>query len=129
MAKDGCHHCGTKVGAVIGDHMPPNKVAFGSSAAAEAFRDGTQTLWTRAWQAIRGVPKQRFFPQCRPCSDLQSVAVRTGVKKLVMHGGGVKVGVAVAGCVAARHYAMARHPEEYARWEAELEKIKFRFAP
>ena len=129
MTKDGCHHCGTKVGAVIGDHMPPNKVAFGSSAAAEAFRDGTQTLWTRAWQAIRGVPKQRFFPQCRPCSDLQSVAVRTGVKKLVMHGGGVKVGVAVAGCVAARHYAMARHPEEYARWEAELEKLKFRFAP
>jgi hypothetical protein len=60
---------------------------------------------------------------------LQSVAVRTGVKKLVMHGGGVKVGVAVAGCVAARHYAMARHPEEYARWEAELEKVKFRFAP
>ena len=46
-----------------------------------------------------------------------------------MHGRGVKVGVAVAGCVAARHYAMARHPEEYARWEGELEKLKFRFAP
>lgn len=129
MARHGCHHCGTKVGAVIGDHMPPNKVAFGSSAAAEAFREGTQSLWTRAWQAVGGVPKQRFFPQCRGCSDLQSVAVRTGVKKLVMHGGGVKIGAVVAGCVAARHYAMARHPEEYAKWEAKLEELKFRFAP
>ena len=128
MARDGCHHCGTKVGAVIGDHMPPNKVAFGSSAAAEAFREGTQSLWTRAWQAIKGVPKQRFFPQCRECSGLQSVAVRTGVKKLVMHGGGVKIGAAVAGCVAARHYAMARHPEEYAKWEAKLDELKLRFA-
>ena len=23
--RDGCHHCGTRRGAVIGDHMPPNK--------------------------------------------------------------------------------------------------------
>ena len=32
-------------------------------------------------------------------------------------------------CVAARHYAMARHPEEYAKWVAKLEELKFRFAP
>ena len=67
--------------------MPPNKVAFGSSAAA-GVQKARNPLWTRAWQAVGGVPKQRFFPQCRGCSDLQSVAVRTGVKKLVMHGGG-----------------------------------------
>ena len=61
MARHGCHHCGTKVGAVIGDHMPPNKVAFGSSAAAEAFREGTQSLWTRAWQAVGGCPSSDSF--------------------------------------------------------------------
>ena len=61
MARHGCHHCGTKVGAVIGDHMPPNKIAFGSSAAAEAFREGTQSLWTRAWQAVRGCPGSDSF--------------------------------------------------------------------
>jgi hypothetical protein len=40
LKKDGCHHCGTKVGPVIGDHMPPNKLALGSSAAADASRSG-----------------------------------------------------------------------------------------
>ena len=42
------------------------------------------------------VPKQRFYPQCRPCSDVQSIAVRTGKKILVRHNGGAKVGAACA---------------------------------
>ena len=36
---------------------------------------------------LRMVPKQRFYPQCRKCSDAQSVAVRAGKKMLVQHGG------------------------------------------
>jgi hypothetical protein len=26
--RDGCHHCGSRGGPVIGDHMPPNKLAL-----------------------------------------------------------------------------------------------------
>lgn len=121
LRRDGCHHCGTKVGPVIGDHMPPNKLAYGSSAAAEAARNGTLTARQRIWNFIRGVPKQRFFPQCRSCSDIQSTAVRMNAKRLVMHNGGMTVGVAVAVAVAARHYAMHYHPEEYARFEKRVE--------
>ena len=65
--------------------MPPNKVAFGSSAAAEAFREGTNPSGPARGKPSGGA-QAAFFPQCRGCSDLQSVAVRTGVKKLVMHG-------------------------------------------
>ena len=89
MKRDGCHHCGSKAGPVIGDHMPPNKMAFGSSAAAEASRSGSNSISQKIWNFLRGVPKQRFYPQCRPCSDLQSTAVRMGAKKLVMHNGRV----------------------------------------
>ena len=34
-----------------------------------------------------------------------------------MHNGGVRVGVAVALAVAARHYAMHNYAGEYAAWE------------
>ena len=27
--RDGCHHCGTRVGKAIADHIPPNVVAYG----------------------------------------------------------------------------------------------------
>lgn len=69
LRRDGCHHCGTKVGPVIGDHMPPNKMAFGSSAAAEASRNGTLTVSQRLWNFLRGVPKQRFYPQVGQCTS------------------------------------------------------------
>ena len=26
LKKDGCHHCGSRLGKVVGDHMPPNKM-------------------------------------------------------------------------------------------------------
>jgi hypothetical protein len=119
LRRDGCHHCGSRVGKVVGDHMPPNKMAFGSAAAAQAAREGS---WkTRLWNFLRMVPKQRFYPQCRPCSDVQSTAVRTGKKILVRHNGGAKVGAAVAVAVAARHYAMKHHPEEYGKLQKKLE--------
>ena len=34
-SRDGCHHCGTRRGRVVGDHMPPNKVA-GTSGPPKA---------------------------------------------------------------------------------------------
>ena len=27
--RDGCHHCGTRVGKAIADHIPPNVIAYG----------------------------------------------------------------------------------------------------
>lgn len=32
--RDGCHHCGTRSGPVIGDHIPPNVVAYGAGYKA-----------------------------------------------------------------------------------------------
>ena len=121
LRRDGCHHCGSRVGKVVGDHMPPNKMGFGSAAGAQAAREGS---WkTRLWNLMRMVPKQRFYPQCRPCSDVQSAAVRTGRKILVQHNGGARIGAAVALAVAARHYAAKRHPEEYAKLQKKLERF------
>ena len=37
------------------------------------------------------------------------------------HNGGAKVGAAVAVAVAARHYAMKHHPEEYGKLKKKLE--------
>ena len=48
----------------------------------EASRNGTQTMGQKLWNFLRMVPKQRFYPQCRACSDLQSHAVRLGTKRL-----------------------------------------------
>ena len=215
---DGCHHCGRKRGRVIGDHIPPNKLTYGSrgslpggnyptssyssssrasspssssaaAAAAEiasaasqfittaarsqprgggygiggAFGRGggggprrgggggggggatevvgeivggsLRLLWSagsaalraaagksgggrgggrgrslplsrqaRAWVARQRLTaqwrlkealglnpvRQRYFPQCRPCSQLQAVAVRTGKRTLKTHAGGSK---------------------------------------
>ena len=105
----GCHHCGSKRGSVIGDHMPPNKKAFGSGAAAKANRRAS--LPRRIVNYIRGVPLQRFYPQCEPCSALQSVAVRTGMRKFVTHRVGFKYGIVTgAACgVAALHYDEIRN--------------------
>ena len=44
-----------------------------------------------------------------------------GEKILVRHNGGAKVGAAVAVAVAARHYAMKHHPEEYGKLKKKLE--------
>ena len=85
---------------------------------------GAEGTWkVRLWNFLRMVPKQRFYPQCRKCSDAQSVAVRAGKKMLVQHGGAMKLGAVVATAVAARQYARTRHPEEYAAFERKLERF------
>jgi hypothetical protein len=57
--RSGCHTCGTKSGPFNGDHQPPNSIA-------------KRRFWT---------PKQRFYPQCQPCSSQQgaSLAKKTPV--------------------------------------------------
>jgi hypothetical protein len=174
---DGCHHCGSRHGRVIGDHIPPNKVVFGGAAANGGGGPGRRPLaptsaaaavaqfiatsartqpkggaywrgrsasgggavgaaldaawsvgslvarsaglaagrgagrarprprptravrqWiarqrvTLAWRAREAVglnpTRQRYYPQCRPCSQLQAVAVRTERLTLKAHAAG-----------------------------------------
>ena len=195
---DGCHHCGTRHGRVIGDHIPPNKFVHGSaatvrstpspaagrapvvaashflSAAARSqprggfYRPGSSAYtaggavaaaldltWTLATGAARAVARvgpprprprlgrvvrqwvartrltlawrarealglnatrQRYFPQCRPCSQLQSVAVRTGRLTLKLHAGGAKPAHYAGPLVGLRHY---REPVAGSAWEAD----------
>lgn len=46
--RDGCHHCGSKRGRVVGDHIPPNKDVYGvgGTSAATAAAAVTQFLAT-----------------------------------------------------------------------------------
>lgn len=79
--RHGCHHCGSKRGPTIADHMPPNKVVHGGAEGLPKRK----FLW---WTLPRKIIKQRFYPECGQCSQKQAECVRTGTKKLVMHFGG-----------------------------------------
>lgn len=96
--RDGCHHCGTTKGAVIGDHMPPNKHVVQKTEALAvrvvdrmyrntSFRNAMQSLGIRPLSDI----KQRYYPQCLRCSQKQAAAVRNDrshrVFHRVLHGG------------------------------------------
>lgn len=69
----GCHSCGTRAPAsFIGDHMPPKKEVIIAN----------QALWRR----LTGLHvKQRFYPQCPDCSQIQSRAVRMGRAVPITH--------------------------------------------
>ena len=61
----GCHTCGDKnAGAYIGDHMPPNKYAKQENSK-----------WYRMIFNGKLDVRQYFYPQCLPCSQVQSKAV------------------------------------------------------
>ena len=92
--RDGCHHCGTTRGAVVGDHMPPNKHVV---QKAEAFATQVMERVTRVG-AVRRVmlaagirpdslvgTTQRYYPQCVSCSQKQAVAVRNDKSARVFH--------------------------------------------
>lgn len=97
--RDGCHHCGTKKGMVIGDHMPPNKHVQEKAEAAisQAVDALSRYSGFRKFFDIVGIGQiariqQRYYPQCASCSQKQAVAVRNGrshsVFHRVLHGGG-----------------------------------------
>lgn len=101
--RDGCHHCGSTKGMVIGDHMPPNKHVIQKTEAIltqavdrlyrnAGFRRMMQSLGMRPLSDV----KQRYFPQCVSCSQKQSAAVRNDrscrVFHRVLHGGGKGTG-------------------------------------
>lgn len=71
----GCHHCGRRQGSAIADHMPANMLAKEAMAG---------NFFTRLLRK-QTVVSQRLYPQCLPCSKLQSAALRHGKHKLVFH--------------------------------------------
>lgn len=90
--RDGCHHCGSTKGMVIGDHMPPNKHVIQKTEAMltkivdtmyrnAGFRRTMQALGLRPLSDVR----QRYFPQCVSCSQKQSTAVRNNRSRRVFH--------------------------------------------
>jgi hypothetical protein len=93
-AQHGCHSCGRRYwgrpGTFIADHQTSQPTS--SSRSTPEARRGT--LWGRA-RALLGLGprpmEQRFLPHCKPCAQLQSVAVRVsslaGDQKSAIHRG------------------------------------------
>lgn len=90
--RDGCHHCGSRKGMVIGDHMPPNKHVIQKTEAVltqvvdrlyknRGFRKTMQAFGMKPLSDVR----QRYFPQCVTCSQKQSAAVRNNKSRRVFH--------------------------------------------
>lgn len=78
LRSHGCHHCGKRSGPVIADHMPPNLFVDKAKTRGGIRRALTKMRWG-------GSLSQRFFPQCRGCSQKQAVAVKKDRKTLVLH--------------------------------------------
>lgn len=114
--RDGCHHCGRRRGKTIGDHMPPNKMVFGSSKqltaevkaqvkaalgvpakpAARHLKPKVTTKrrhWATQLKRLVGVDQpvgQRYYPQCAKCCQKQAHAVHVDRRTLVLHMAGPK---------------------------------------
>jgi len=92
----GCHHCGSKRGSPIGDHMPPNKSTHGGvdgSLGPVNWQEPNEVVY-RVLRKLPGggnrfpPPRQRYYPQCESCSSKQSYALRANKRVVVMHFGG-----------------------------------------
>ena len=89
--RDGCHHCGTRRGPVVGDHMPPNKHVQEVINASRRRFLGSALKYKSVQRAMAalgmptGPPLQRYYPQCKGCSQSQAAAVRNGRSHLVFH--------------------------------------------
>ena len=81
----GCHHCGSRRGAVIGDHMPMNKLASAKRGGALRALDRVPGVKRMLRFLNLGPVKQRFYPQCHACFRKQGAAARLNRKRLVWH--------------------------------------------
>ncbi|PRW59668.1 pfkB family carbohydrate kinase [Chlorella sorokiniana] len=85
--RDGCHHCGTRRGKVIGDHMPPNKYVkqYIASAKRTLLSNPYLRQMAGALNIQTGPPRQRYYPQCTSCMQKQASAIRNDKTVLVFH--------------------------------------------
>ena len=68
--------------------------------------------------------KQRFFPECTGCSQLQADAMRRNVKKLVLHFGGIQAYSYAGVLVGMRHYSAPPPPARGTSLERWYEEAK-----
>ncbi|DBA72524.1 TPA: hypothetical protein ACH3X2_010284 [Trebouxia sp. C0005] len=114
MRRDGCHHCGRRKGKTIGDHIPPNKLVYGSR---KEVREATaqfakalgvapkkrplvkvpakhNTWWASIKQKLGMTPPpkiaQRYYPQCLTCCQKQAAAAKANRRTLIVHKAGSK---------------------------------------
>lgn len=96
----GCHHCGTKKGDFVGDHMPPNGVLAKRRSLRSLFE---KLLWRFRYGSVHSL-RQRYYPQCKSCSQIQSSAIARNLKKIRIHGGTIGPYMIVGALAALRHY-------------------------
>ena len=100
----GCHHCGSRFGRVVGDHMPPNKYAHADpSRLLRGLRRVKPLRPVLRALNLQGV-RQRFYPQCGGCSQRQAAAVRANRKSLAFHVAAVPAGALASCLVGLRHF-------------------------
>ncbi|KAJ7559974.1 hypothetical protein O6H91_04G109000 [Diphasiastrum complanatum] len=91
----GCHHCGSRRGKSIADHMPPNLLANGNINRRPTHHKAGIMAGAFEWIKCR-LPslnnlffsqdkRQRFYPQCLSCMFNQSEALRHKKRILVFH--------------------------------------------
>ena len=56
--RDGCHHCGSRMGRVIGDHIPPNKYV---TSADSAIKQITASLGVTNNTHVPPLGRLRYF--------------------------------------------------------------------
>ncbi|KAG1664411.1 hypothetical protein FOA52_009733 [Chlamydomonas sp. UWO 241] len=86
--RDGCHHCGSKRGPVIGDHIPPTKLVKVDAAAAVSSSALLRYVRAMLPSALLGTAggRQAYYAQCTPCCRAQSNLMRHGRRSpLVLH--------------------------------------------
>jgi hypothetical protein len=74
--RDGCHHCGSKRGPVIGDHIPPTKMVL--DARKEASLEDIPYLLRqiKLFFVKEQDMKQAYYAQCQKCSQSQAALMR-----------------------------------------------------
>ncbi|GAX84202.1 hypothetical protein CEUSTIGMA_g11625.t1 [Chlamydomonas eustigma] len=80
--RDGCHHCGSRKGNVIGDHIPPTKLIKDAKSQQKAVEANMKHIPEIIRKVLAPKPlhhfKQDYYPQCQGCSQAQAVLMRHG---------------------------------------------------
>lgn len=69
--RDGCHHCGRRRGKVVGDHIPPNKLAAVNSAV---LPDSLTQLLQQPLASLHKRTRSRFGIRHQSCINCYAQA-------------------------------------------------------
>ncbi|KAI5054795.1 hypothetical protein GOP47_0029940 [Adiantum capillus-veneris] len=90
--KDGCHHCGSRSGQSISDHIPPNMIMKALRQQRkrgfwmDLFNLKEDSWWTKKLNLKAAtIPAQRLYPQCVSCMRRQSAFLLNGKDPFIFH--------------------------------------------